>query len=37
MKTTTVSKVDKAVEVYWGVMAGHQNKSHAKRETFEDK
>ncbi len=37
MKTTTVSKIDKAVEVYWGVMAGHQNKCHAKREAFEEK
>jgi len=35
MKTTIVAKIDKAIEVYWGVMAGHQSKAIAKREIFE--
>jgi hypothetical protein len=35
MKTTTLTKIDKAIEVYWGIMAGYQSKAIAKREIFE--
>lgn len=34
MRSTTITKLDKAVEVYWGVMASHQAKPNAKREHF---
>ena len=37
MKTTTLTKIDKAIEVYWGTMAGYQSKAIAKREIFEQK
>jgi hypothetical protein len=37
MKATSITKIDKAVEVYWGVMATHQGKSIAKRDNFEEK
>lgn len=37
MKATTVTKIDKAIEVYWGVVASHQAKATAKRDNFEEK
>jgi hypothetical protein len=37
MRTTTVGRIDKAIEVFWGVMAAHQAKCNAKREAFEER
>lgn len=37
MRATTITKIDKALDVFWGVMASHQAKAIAKRDNFEEK